>query len=114
MGLISVLGLTFLLLISPCNIRNYFQANFKTYKTEANNKSKTKLTDLQCFSFNKDTDFINDVNTFSNYLTLNHKTYSTYYKSFNYQSNIYFFNDFQFSNLKIPLYILFQNIKIFL
>jgi len=47
----SILGLAFLLLFSPCKVRNYVQAELGLPITEVANKSKTTISNANCNSF---------------------------------------------------------------
>lgn len=111
---VSILGMVLLLLISPCNVRNYIQSNFGVSQTEVNNKSKVVFSNSECVSFKTDIGFLSKFNPFFQYLLS--KNNFTLFKNlfFEYQKNTYFRYKRYFLNSKIPLYILFQNIKIYL
>lgn len=53
--LLFAVGLILLLLISPCNVRNFIQEELGLPQTEVANKSKTYLSNSNCDSFSKTT-----------------------------------------------------------
>lgn len=111
---ISVFGMVLLLLISPCSVRNYVQSSFGVSKTEVNNKSKTTLSSSNCVSLKTDADFLSQLNTNFQYLLPENSFSSLKKLFFKHQKDTYSYYKKYLSNSKIPLYILFQNIKIYL
>lgn len=50
-SLLSVLGLVLLLLLSPCKVRNFIQAELGLSQTNVLNKSQTTISSFNCLTF---------------------------------------------------------------
>jgi hypothetical protein len=49
-SVLPIIGLALLMLLSPCKVKNYFQANFGVAQTTVINKSQTALSQIDCRS----------------------------------------------------------------
>ena len=50
-SILSIFGLVLLLLLSPCKVRNFIQAELRLSKTEVLNKSQLTITQSNCQTF---------------------------------------------------------------
>lgn len=115
-SLLSILGLVLLLLLSPCKVRNYIEAELHIPQTEVVNKGITTVTSSSCLS----TDNIKNTVTVSKF-SLEFAPALLFYK-FNkaFNTAIDFtpksLNNFSSKNesvVFVPLYILHQNFKVY-
>lgn len=112
--ILSLFGLALLLLLSPCKVRNFIQAELDVPPTEVLHKNQTTISATSCVAFDvsgidhssstsvkKALDNFVDGELFTFQLPIRYKTNST----------------LQLSNSKlipsIPLYILYQNIQVY-
>lgn len=110
-----ILGLVVLLLISPCNIRNFIQSELGLEQTEVTNKSKATLKNHQCDhpqieykAFNKEEKQPEQLQSLNQSLKLFFKRLYLPTKFITYYSSV-------FSRVNsVPLYILYQNLKNYL
>lgn len=54
-SILSIFGLSLLILLSPCKVRNFIQAELGTPQTEVSNKSQTTVSSSDCLSFEEAT-----------------------------------------------------------
>ncbi len=115
-ALFTVIGFTFLLLLSPCKVRNYIQSELGIPQTEVTNKSQLTISASDCnnievsdaaITFSKPSTHHISVLLFND-STFAVKIVGTLTKSINH------FNANSLSVTSIPLYILYQNFKAFL
>ncbi len=109
-----ILGLVFLFLVSPCKVRNFIQIQLGAQQTKVLNKSKTTVSTESCVTFDvaqsnyspsisvtKTLDFFVNDKFFALHLLEHTKANHSY----------------SISDLKlipsIPLYILYQNIRVY-
>lgn len=112
-ALLSVIGLAFLLLLSPCKVKNFIQAELGVSKTEVLNESKTtigncNITELSkvALSFsNSTTQHLSAIATSTSDLNFNTV-------DFNNQPSISFDRRNHQPSLT-PYYILYQNFKVY-
>ncbi len=112
--LFPIIGLIFLLLFSPCKVRNFVQAELNVPQTEVSNKSQTTYNQISCYD-SKITDasliqVASSIKILPVFLTraFNFSFYfieSLQSKQTNYQKK-------RFRSSSIPLYILFKNFKV--
>ncbi len=113
---LPVLGLILLLLLSPCKVRNYIQAELGIPQTEVSNKSKTTINETNCNTFEA---FQNDFSSSKKpiqhlpYLAVNNLIFSLITNGFN-KKSFYYLKRRNHSVSPIPLYILYQNLKVYL
>ena len=110
----SIIGLAVLLLVSPCKVRNFIQAEIGIPKTEVSNKSQTTVSQSNCQdielsqvvqSTSKPTIKLHKLSTLDFYSFLfsdsslkhSYKTYTTKTQP----------------ESEVPLYILYQNLKVY-
>ncbi|WP_093365780.1 hypothetical protein [Psychroflexus sediminis] len=114
-SIFSVLGLGLLLLFSPCNFRNFIQAELGVEQTQVSSKSQSFAPQLSCQTQNiaQAKTAINklDINQFTGAASLN---FSPDFDATFPQASIQ--NGYIRPNLvsSVPLYILFNNFKIYL
>ena len=111
--MLSIFGIVLLLLISPCKVRNFVQAEIDVPQTEVSNKSKSSVSVSKCQS-----------------LEISKKAQTISKPAFEQPDHILSsFVDFDYAidqlnesfnlnasaeqlNAEIPLYILYQNLKL--
>ncbi len=113
-SVLSLLGLALLLLISPCKVRNFLQAEVGVPQTNVLNKSQSTISNASCVAF--------DV------AEINHSSSTSVKKALDFFVNEPAFilhfqvrsktnNTLRISKSKlissIPLYILYQNIQVY-
>ena len=111
---LSVFGLVLLLLLSPCKVRNFIQAELGVTQTKVLNKSQSTISLSNCqtlaFSENIKTDFKQDSKRFDlNALESNNFTVEVDLSKFlliSLRTRIP-------STSNIPLYILYQNLLVY-
>jgi len=113
-SILSVFGLVLLLLLSPCKVRNFIQAELGTTQTNVLNKSQTTLSSTSCAAF--DVAETNRSSSTSDKKVpdslANDELFAFHFPA---QSNIK--NTPRISKSKLvpslPLYILYQNIQVY-
>lgn len=114
-SVLSIIGLTILLLVSPCKVRNYIEAELDVPQTEVYNKSKSTLNNSNC-----STSELSQINQ-----TISQpQSQQTFFLSPASSHFVFEITDVDapafpisrkdFSNATVPLYILYRNIKAFL
>lgn len=112
-SLLSIFGIVLLLLISPCKVRNFVQAEIDVPQTEVSNKSKSSVSKSKCQSLviSKKTQTISKpsfeqpehfLSAFID-LELAIDSLNDSFKLYTSQNQL---------NAEIPLYILYQNLKV--
>ncbi|MDN3494061.1 hypothetical protein [Winogradskyella bathintestinalis] len=111
--MLFIFGLAFLLIISPCKIRNFIQAEFGVPTTQVLNKSQSVLSQSNCQTFNESIQTISKQTIEQpDYLTSEAYNFEFLINSSN--------NSFSQGTLKkrqvadVPLYILYQNIQVYM
>ncbi|WP_435254563.1 hypothetical protein [Tenacibaculum sp. A30] len=115
--LFPIIGLIFLLLFSPCKVRNFVQAELNVPQTEVSNKSQTTHNQLSCYDSEITDASLIQVASSTKILAV----FLT--RAFNF--SFYFIESFpskitadyqkkRFVTSSIPLYILFKNFKVYL
>jgi hypothetical protein len=114
-NILPFLGLAFLLLISPCKVRNFIQSNLDVPQTEVTNKSKTSLSHTNCSDADNLATSTAGVKKITKQLpaVFNDYSFAIYQTEF---SNSYLLPHHARNNFAsaIPLYILYQHIKDYL
>ncbi|APY10080.1 hypothetical protein BWZ22_01995 [Seonamhaeicola sp. S2-3] len=113
-SILSLFGLVLLLLLSPCKVRNFIQAELGYPQTKVLNKSQTTVSTTNCLvfdateinnssstSFTKALDFFINEELFTFYFPIQSKANNTLLIS---KSKLI---------PSVPLYILYQNIQIY-
>lgn len=113
-SVLSLLGLALLLLLSPCKVRNFIQAQGGVPQTNVLNKSLATISKASCVTFNV--------------AEINHSSSTLVKKALDFSVNEALFpihfpvhskttNTLRISKSKlissIPLYILYQNIQVY-
>lgn len=111
---LSIIGLVILLLLSPCKVRNFIQAELGVSQTEVLNKSQTTISQSNCKTFEVSKVVKNSSKKFNQndyqILTNNH---------FDFTTPSFFKHSFNLNSLRIgkkqniPFYILYQHFKAF-
>lgn len=107
------LGLIFLLLLSPCKVRNFFEIEFNFSQTKVSNKSKSTIISSNCSNFKTTT---------KSTLTKEERkiqilpVFITKFKFIFIQAGVFVnslkpYDSINYSISTIPLYILYQNFK---
>ncbi|CAZ97465.1 Hypothetical membrane protein [Zobellia galactanivorans] len=112
--ILSVFGLALLLLLSPCKVRNFIQAELDFPQTNVLNKSRTTISATSCVAFD-----IAEINHSSS--TSDTKAQDFLYNNelfaFHFPTRLKVYNTFRIRASKrvpsIPLYILYQNIQVY-
>ena len=112
-SMLSIFGIVLLLLISPCKVRNFVQAEINVPQTEVSNKSKSSVSESNCQSL----EISKKIQTISkpDFEKPEHSLSSI----ISFEFPIEFLKDsFKLTtsrerlNAEIPLYILYQNLKL--
>lgn len=109
-----ILGLIFLFLIAPCKVRNYIQAELGIPQTHVLNKSQTTISQSNCLTFE-----VSKPATATSKISLKFIDFfvAEKFSTLHLQSQLKNNNNLKISNSKrittIPLYILYQNIKVY-
>ena len=111
--ILPVFGLVLLLLMSPCKVRNFIQAELDIPTTEVLNKNKSSISQVNCQSFQTSkavktisNPSIGQPNFLSSEITGFEFSISIVQNSFPFNSSI------EQLTADIPLYILYQNFKV--
>lgn len=112
--ILSILGLVFLLLLSPCKIRNFIQAETGVSLTRVLNKSQSTISQSDCQTY--ETSYSIQLNTQPT-VTLSNFVIP---KVFSFKPRIRLVREYYIINPSenqlisdVPLYILYQNIKVY-
>ena len=115
--LFPIIGLIFLLLFSPCKVRNFVQAELNVPQTEVSNKSQTTHNQLSCYD--------SEITDASLIQVAASTKISPFFPTRAFNFSLYFIESFPnkittnyqkkgFITSSIPLYILFKNFKVYL
>lgn len=115
--LFPIIGLIFLLLFSPCKVRNFVQAELNVPQTEVSNKSQTTHNQLSCYE--------SEITDASLIQVAASTKISPFFPTKAFNFSLYFIESFPnkittnyqkkgFITSSIPLYILFKNFKVYL
>lgn len=114
--MLPILGMTLLLLLSPCKVRNFVQAELDMPQTEVSNKSKSAISNTGCSFFEVASDaLVTEKASFQNLhafaaigfvLVFRASGFSHHYAQ-PHNARIHLAID-------VPLYILYQNFKDYL
>lgn len=115
--LFPIVGLIFLLLFSPCKVRNFIQAELNVPLTEVSNKSQTTTSNLSCYSSKVVDESLIQVSSSVKVLQL------FFVRTFNFSvqfienipnETVSNYKKKRFLTSSVPLYILFKNFKVYL
>ncbi len=112
---LSIIGLVILLLLSPCKVRNFIQAELGISQTEVLNKSQTTISQSNCKTFEASKVVKNSSKKVFNQNEHQILTNTNYHFDFKTPSS--FKHSFNLNSLRIgkkqniPLYILYQHFK---
>tara|TARA_Y100000815_G_scaffold247238_1_gene247529 strand:+ start:1129 stop:1506 length:378 start_codon:yes stop_codon:yes gene_type:complete len=111
---LSIFGLVLLLLLSPCKVRNFIQAELEIPQTKVLNKSQSTVSQSNCqtFEFSETIQTITKPNfQQSDFLIAeySHIDYTTFLLRYSFNLNTS--RNQQVSD--VPLYILYQNLKVY-
>jgi len=113
-ALIPILGLAVLLLLSPCKVRNFIQEELGVPQTEVSNKSQSTISQINCTLF-QTSETIQNVSK----LTFKHvgfqiSEYPTLNGAINVVKHVFTAKTLRKHRVStIPLYILYQNLKVY-
>ena len=111
--MLSIFGIVLLLLISPCKVRNFVQAEIDVPQTEVSNKSKSSLSKSNCQSL----EITKAVQTISKPTFEQPDHLLSSFIDFDYAIDL-LNESFKLNasaerlNADIPLYILYKNLKL--
>lgn len=115
-SIFPVLGLTLLLLLAPCRVRNFIQEELGLTQTEVSNKNITTVNRSACSTVNTtETVFSNfkSLTQSSPLLTKNKVDFA--FNAIDFKTNLASsYNTRNSSVSVVPLYILYQNLKVYL
>lgn len=113
--LLPALGLVVLLLLSPCKVRNFIQAELGIPQTEVTNKSKSNLVDSNCSDLEiADAILSKEIPAFQ-YDLIFPVPVDFSFKNYNYSKKHLQLTGSQDPSVSaVPLYILYQNFKDYL
>lgn len=116
-SLFPIVGLVFLLLFSPCKVRNFIQAELNVPLTEVSSKSQTTTSNLSCYSSKIVDESLIQVSSSVKVLQL------FFVRTFNFSvqfienipnETVSNYKKKRFLTPSVPLYILFKNFKVYL
>ena len=112
-SMLSIFGIVILLLISPCKVRNFVQAEIDVPQTEVSNKSKSSVSGSKCQTL----EISKKAQTISKPAFEQPEHFSSAFTNLDFSIDL--LNDsFKLNkskhqlNAEIPLYILYQNLKL--
>lgn len=111
-----LVGLVFLLLLAPCKVRNYIQAELGLPTTEVSNKSITNSTKSDCktLEVTKNTlTFSKSSSQAASLLVVNTISFPFILIDFNKKATVLNTKEINSISL-VPLYILFKNFKVYI
>ena len=113
-SILSIFGLVLLLLLSPCKVRNFIQAELGIPQTDVSNKSQTTISSANCVAFDvAETNQSSSSSDKKEPENFANDEFSAFH--FPVQSKIT--NTHRISKSKLipsfPLYILYQNIQVY-
>lgn len=111
---LSLAGLALLLLLSPCKVRNFIQSELGVSQTQALNKSQSTISQYSCFAFEitESAETVTESTLATSYL-LYPESYSLDFSN-HYNKDLIFQRSSEYLSISdVPLYILYQNLKIY-
>ena len=115
-SIFPVLGLTLLLLLAPCRVRNFIQEELGLTQTEVSNKNITTVNRSACSTVNTTETVFSNIKSLtqsSPLLTKNKVDFS--FNAIDFKTNLASsYNTRNSSVSVVPLYILYQNLKVYL
>ncbi|WP_274474569.1 hypothetical protein [Mangrovimonas aestuarii] len=111
--ILSIFGIVVLLLLSPCKVRNFIQAEIGIPLTKVLNKSQSTISQSNCQTFQfSEINQNNSKPTFQQFDLLISEIFWLDFTSYStkHPLNLTILNKQQATN--VPLYILYQNLKI--
>lgn len=113
-SILSVLGLVLLLLLSPCKVRNFIQAELGLPQTNVLNKNQTTISSMSCVAFDvAETNHSSSTSDKKELENFANDEFFAFYSTT--QSKIK--NTLRISKSKLipslPLYILYQNFQVY-
>jgi hypothetical protein len=112
----AILGLAVLLVLSPCKVRNYIQSELGVVQTEASNKSKSAFNPSSCQSLEQTEEAILSSEEVVQQLSFQLVSTPNNFINFKIGSDLkplLFKTRSNRSTASIPLYILYQNLKVY-
>ena len=111
-----MLGLTLLLLLAPCRVRNFIQEELGLTQTEVSNKNIATVNHSACSTVNTTETVFSNIKSLtqsSPLLTKNKVDFS--FNAIDFKTNLASsYNTRNSSVSVVPLYILYQNLKVYL
>ncbi|MGE5942935.1 MAG: hypothetical protein ACM31G_01220 [Flavobacteriales bacterium] len=113
-SILSVLGLAVLLLLSPCKVRNYIQAELGLPQTQVLNKSQSTISQSNCQTFEV-SDAVQTITkpTLQQSHVIIPETYRLVFTPDLFKQSIHPITSRNHSVSFVPLYILYQNLKVY-
>ena len=112
-SILSMYGLVLLLLLSPCKVRNFVQAELGLPQTNVLNKSQTTISSTSCVTF----DIAKTNQSSSSDKKAPENLASNEFFAFHFPVQLKITNTHRISKSKLipslPLYILYQNIQVY-
>ncbi|MFN0728074.1 hypothetical protein [Polaribacter gochangensis] len=113
-SILSIFGLVLLLVISPCKVRNFIQAELGIPQIEVLNKNQSTISESNCQTF----EFSETIQTITKPTFQQPDFLISGASPFNFASYL-FKNSFNLNTSRnqqvsdVPLYILYQNLKVY-
>ena len=115
-SIFPVLGLTLLLLLAPCRVRNFIQEELGLTQTEVSNKNIATVNHSACSTVNTTETVFSNIKSLtqsSPLLTKNKVDFA--FNAIDFKTNLASsYNTRNSSVSVVPLYILYQNLKVYL
>ncbi len=113
-SILSVFGLALLLLLSPCKVRNFIQSELGIPQTKVLNKSQSTISQSDCQNFEV-SEIIQNISkpTFQQPDFLVSDTYRFDFTIHLLKHSFSLKSSRSFQATDVPLYILYQNLKIY-
>ncbi|OYX28201.1 MAG: hypothetical protein B7Z06_02250 [Flavobacteriales bacterium 32-35-8] len=111
---LPILGLAVLLLLSPCKVRNYIQAELGLPQTQVSNKSQSIISQSNCQTFEV-SDAVQTIAkpTLQQSYFLISDTYRLVFTPDLFKQSIHPITSRNHKVSLVPLYILYQNLKVY-
>lgn len=113
-SILSIFGLVLLLLLSPCKVRNFIQAELEVPQTKVLNKSQSTISQSNChvFEFSETIQSISKP-TFQQSDLLISGTYRFDFAIYLHKHSFNLNASRDLLTFDVPLYILYQNLKVY-
>ncbi|GAA0890798.1 hypothetical protein GCM10009122_04770 [Fulvivirga kasyanovii] len=114
--MLPILGMTLLLLLSPCKVRNFVQAELDVPQTEVSNKSKSTISNSGCSIFEATSDtLVTEKSAFQNLPGLAAAGFESVFGESGFSRHyVQPHNARTHLAIEVPLYILYQSFKDYL